>query len=748
MSGTMIQFTRGENPLRADKLNAALAERLWRNGDTMAGSLFLWRDPQAPSEAATKQYVDGQINSVVSGTVVRAVNGRAGYVQLNSGDITTALGYTPYDAANPAGYISAASAPVRSVAGKQGTVTLVHTDITDWAATLAPYALIASIPIAATTLPLIAGVAAVGVNGAWARADHVHPSEVTGASFLPTTYQSGGTVDYNTLLSSTTGLNSLHQFGGPLLSANGPSGGTADKGTVLVTYAANTSWTSQLFLGDGGNVVNQGIWYRQMDGGGTWTGMAWHRVITDEGGVMLGSLTLAGDPTAPLMAVTKQYVDVVKGAIEDYLPLTGGTLTGPLTVARSSGGGANLTADASGGSGNWANLQLMANPLGACAINSFKYGLLRWTVEIGGTTAETGGNVGTDFALTAYNDDGTFLGYPVTVERGTGNVAITMGGLVVAGGVNAEQIITRTAGGFGFNAYAHDDNEDVNYLQDGFGAWFVQDPLFGDIYLYPFASGAADTGVSYGGTFGFGQDGSFAATSGIYGTDDRALGMYDDGNGNRWMQFNPNVGWLYNTLSNGPLQWITNNGGMFSIDNACNVRVIGSLTINGAYVDPDTVVLPYPSALTLSNVNGGVNLVLDASQQTIGWWAEMDFHINDTNSAAFFTYKIRDGQAPMARWSMLLGDATAEVGGNSGCDFYITRFDDTGNPIDAPLSVLRATGQVNVTNALMVGGDVGFHGATPMAKPPVTGAKAGNAALASLLAVLVSYGLITDSTAA
>lgn len=355
MSGTMIQFTRGENPLRADKLNAALAERLWRNGDTMTGSLFLWRDPQAPSEAATKQYVDGQINSVVSGTVVRAVNGRAGYVQLNNGDITTALGYTPYDAANPAGYISAASAPVRSVAGKQGTVTLVHTDITDWAATLAPYALIASIPIAATTLPLIAGVAAVGVNGAWARADHVHPSEVTGASFLPTTYQSGGTVDYNTLLSSTTGLNSLHQFGGPLLSANGPSGGTADKGTVLVTYAANTSWTSQLFLGDGGNVVNQGIWYRQMDGGGTWTGMAWHRIITDEGGVMLGSLTLAGDPTAPLMAVTKQYVDVVKGAIEDYLPLTGGTLSGKLVAPTmivqpgwSSGFTVNLYPDADG----------------------------------------------------------------------------------------------------------------------------------------------------------------------------------------------------------------------------------------------------------------------------------------------------------------------------------------------------------------------------------------------------------------
>lgn len=621
MSGTMIQFTRGENPLRADKLNAALAERLWRNGDTMTGSLFLWRDPQAPSEAATKQYVDGQINSVVSGTVVRAVNGRAGYVQLNNGDITTALGYTPYDAANPAGYISAASAPVRSVAGKQGTVTLVHTDITDWAATLAPYALIASIPIAATTLPLIAGVAAVGVNGAWARADHVHPSEVTGASFLPTTYQSGGTVDYNTLLSSTTGLNSLHQFGGPLLSANGPSGGTADKGTVLVTYAANTSWTSQLFLGDGGNVVNQGIWYRQMDGGGTWTGMAWHRIITDEGGVMLGSLTLAGDPTAPLMAVTKQYVDVVKGAIEDYLPLTGGTLSGKL-------------------------------------------------------------------------------------------VAPTM---IVQPGWSS---------GFTVNLYPDADGN-FYYLQDGYGVLLQQDPEFGSVSMFPFASGAADAAVNYDVSFSFGMDGSFAATGGLWGNDDRTLGMYDDGSGNRWVQFNTGWGWLYNTQSSGPLQWLANGIVQFSLDNQGNLS------------------LPNGSLTVARSSGGGANLTADASGGS-GNWANLQLKANPSGACAINSFKYG-----LLRWTVEIGGTTAETGGNVGTDFALTAYNDDGTFLGYPVTVERGTGNVAITmGGLVVAGGVGFHGATPMAKPPVTGAKAGNAALASLLAVLVSYGLITDSTAA
>lgn len=43
------------------------------------------------------------------------------------------------------------------------------------------------------------------------------------------------------------------------------------------------------------------------------------------GATMTGNLVLAGDPTAALQAATKQYVD------NNFLPLTGGTLTGALT---------------------------------------------------------------------------------------------------------------------------------------------------------------------------------------------------------------------------------------------------------------------------------------------------------------------------------------------------------------------------------------------------------------------------------
>ena len=58
-----------------------------------------------------------------------------------------------------------------------GWAHLTHTDITDWTASLAGYALTTAIPVASSTLPLPNGVAAVGTSTAYARADHVHPSD-------------------------------------------------------------------------------------------------------------------------------------------------------------------------------------------------------------------------------------------------------------------------------------------------------------------------------------------------------------------------------------------------------------------------------------------------------------------------------------------------------------------------------------------------------------------------------------------
>jgi hypothetical protein len=94
------------------------------------------------------------------------------------------------------------------------------------------------------------------------------------------------------------------------------------------------------------------------------------------------------------------------------------------------------------------------------------------------------------------------------------------------------------------------------------------------------------------------------------------------------------------------------------------------------------------------------------------------------------------------RWSFG-ANVAAESGANAGSDFTFIAWNDAGTaPISVPLAISRATGAVTLSGAL------GVNGSAPPAKPTVTGSRAANAALASLLTALASYGLVTDSTTA
>jgi collagen type VII alpha len=65
-----------------------------------------------------------------AGAPVQSVFGRTGAVVLASGDVTTALGFTPYNATNPSAYITSAGAPVQSIFGRTGAVVLASSDVT------------------------------------------------------------------------------------------------------------------------------------------------------------------------------------------------------------------------------------------------------------------------------------------------------------------------------------------------------------------------------------------------------------------------------------------------------------------------------------------------------------------------------------------------------------------------------------------------------------------------------------------
>lgn len=94
---------------------------------------------------------------------------------------------------------------------------LAHTDITDWTATLAPYALTANVPAASSSTPVMDGTGAAGSATAWARGDHVHPSDTS-------RYAASNPSGYQTAAQVTASLGGYLPLAGVTNASNAPAG--------------------------------------------------------------------------------------------------------------------------------------------------------------------------------------------------------------------------------------------------------------------------------------------------------------------------------------------------------------------------------------------------------------------------------------------------------------------------------------------------------------------------------------------
>jgi hypothetical protein len=216
--------------------------------------------------------------------------------------------------------------------------------------------------------------------------------------------------------------------------------------------------------------------------------------VNKAGDTMTGPLTLASDPTVPLHAATKQYVDAkpsgantndnpptapVNGQLwwetdtgslfifyddgnsqawvqlnasvidaysrvesdQKFVDTLGDTMTGALTFSA-----ASPTINLNKAVGGSVHNQIFGNTAGKN----------RWLIAPGNANVETGsGNVGSDFTIYRYADDGTFIAPALGINRATGNVNIpsgtqststTTGALTVTGGVGVGGVLY-TAGG-------------------------------------------------------------------------------------------------------------------------------------------------------------------------------------------------------------------------------------------------------------------------------------------------------------
>ena len=220
---------------------------------------------------------------------------------------------------------------------------VAHTDITDWTATLAPYALTASVPVASSTTPAMDGTAAVGTGTTWARADHVHPTDTSRyAASNPSGYQTAAQVtaslaSYLPLaggtLTGALGGTSASFSAGVTASGIVTGGNLTSTGSVTVNTAFNTP---HYFTGQS---AGQTRWAMRMGNGttesGSNVGADWELDAYNDAGTVVNFVPIfvrrsTGVTTfssaivnGPSDATLKDNIAPLEGALDKVLALQG-----------------------------------------------------------------------------------------------------------------------------------------------------------------------------------------------------------------------------------------------------------------------------------------------------------------------------------------------------------------------------------------------------------------------------------------
>jgi hypothetical protein len=103
-------------------------------------------------------------------------------------------------------------------------------------------------------------------------------------------------------------------------------------------------------------------------------------------------------------------------------------------------------------------------------------------------------------------------------------------------------------------------------------------------------------------------------------------------------------------------------------------------------------------------------------------------------------------------WSSTAGgygwDLYVRTNGTVGAPTLAVRLTNGGAVLIGRSSGLTGAGDLDVQGNTRLVGNVGFYNTTPVAKPTLTGSRAGNPAVASIAAALATLGLATNSTTA
>jgi hypothetical protein len=377
----------------------------------------------------------GRITSAVNGVSggVTSFNTRTGAITLTNNDVTTALGYTPYNSTNPAGYISSA---VTSVTG-QGNVsglTLSGTVTSTGALTLGG-------SLVLTSAQITTGLGYVPYNS-------TNPAGYTSNTGTVTSVGLTGSVDVT--VTGTSPITTTGSFGLALSNttvAPGTYGSSASVPQFTVDVKGRvTNVTNIPISGAAGGTVTS------VSGTGTVSGLTLSGTVTSSGNLVLGgSLVLTSTQITTGLGFTPYNATNPAGYTSNTGTVTsvtgsGGTtgLTlagGPITTAGTLTLGGTLSI-ANGGTGATTAVNAINALLPAQTGNAGKYlttdgTTVSWTAEAAEVLSFNGrtGNV-----TLVSSDVTTALGYTpgtgsVTSVGGTGTVSgLTLTGSVTTSG--------------------------------------------------------------------------------------------------------------------------------------------------------------------------------------------------------------------------------------------------------------------------------------------------------------------------
>jgi len=401
----------------------------------------------------------------------------------------------------------------------------------------------------------------------------------------------------------------------------------------------------------------------------------------------------------PQQLVTKAYVDNAVSGGGAFLPITGGTLTGDLTITANNPA---LRLNSTGGSQDF--IVLGHN------------GLVRWSIMT--QTAETGSNTGSDLGITRFNDAGSGIETSLIMSRATGQITLLQPLNLPGDPTQPLQAATKayvdahSGGGGNVSSSGGPTNGQIAQWVD---ATHIQGIAIGSLGYQPLdATLTALAGITTGANLVpifTGVDVASQITVTPF-----AQTFLDDANGAA----------VCTTIGAQPL-----NANLTSLSAAAATNFIYYRGVGGTW-SPVTIGSGLTFATGTLSATGGGGGIADAPSDGVRYvrqnaaWVSGDAQYvaraGDTMNGDLTISKASPSlrllpslgtvarilgvnASNIARWTINVNDGTSETGSNVGANFSLTRFNDAGTAIDNPLTIQRNTGQVTLTQALNLPAD-------------------------------------------